>query len=132
MTSRSRAGTTTWPLGEVLTIGMAILPWFNYIIICTTFLLKLNNNTYQCNDESLTPCENGRPASPMNVTRLQGAYVAQRAGVIERPLGAGEDFTRLLSYVSWRIFDFRFLFGIHSASSDGSSDHVEAPFTHVW
>ena len=52
--------------------------------------------------------------------------------VIERPLGAGEDFTRLLSYVSWRIFDFRFLFGIHSASSDGSSDHVEAPFTHVW
>ncbi len=25
MISRSRAGTTTWPLGEVLTIGIAIL-----------------------------------------------------------------------------------------------------------
>ena len=87
MTSRSRAGTTTWPLGEVLTIGIAILPRFNCIITHTTFLLKLNNYECQCNDESLTLCENGRPTPPMNVTRLQGAHIAQRAGaaVVRRP-----------------------------------------------
>jgi hypothetical protein len=54
MTSRSRAGTTTWPLGEVLTIGMAILPWFNCIIICTTFIIELNDDTCQCNDDLVT------------------------------------------------------------------------------
>ena len=52
MTSRSRAGTTTWPLGEVLTIGMAILPWFNCIMIRITFIIKLNDDACQCNDES--------------------------------------------------------------------------------
>jgi hypothetical protein len=52
MASRSFAGTTTWPFGEVLTIGMGILPLFNYIIVCTTNLYKLNNGPYQHNDEA--------------------------------------------------------------------------------
>jgi len=87
MISRSCAGTTTWPLGEVLTIGMAMVPWFNYIVISTTSVFKLNHDLYRCNDESLTLCGNGRPAPPMNVTRQRGAHIARRAGVIERPLG---------------------------------------------
>ena len=54
MTSRSPAGMTTWPLGEVLTIGIAILPRFDRIIVCTTFLLKLDNKACQYNSESPT------------------------------------------------------------------------------
>ena len=46
--------------------------------------------------------------------------------------GAGEDFTRLLLCISRRMFYFRFLCGIRFTSSADSSDHVEAPFTHVW